>query len=104
MQSHAPVTRKPKTSSRPLVLPLSAISADMLPLVGRKAANLGELHRAGLPVPEGFCITTTAYERVSVQAGIDPVLSELAAADPGDTRRLAAHAASARLTEEKGWL
>ena len=31
----------------------------MLPAVGGKAANLGELVRAGLPVPGGFCLTTT---------------------------------------------
>jgi pyruvate,water dikinase len=31
--------------------------------VGGKALNLAEVARAGLPVPAGFCITTTAYER-----------------------------------------
>ena len=34
------------------------VSKDMLPEAGGKAANLGELMRAGLPVPAGFCVTT----------------------------------------------
>ncbi|SMD24453.1 PEP/pyruvate-binding domain-containing protein [Kibdelosporangium aridum] len=46
------------------------ISADMLAAVGGKAANLGELTRAGLPVPPGFCITTDAYKEVAALAGI----------------------------------
>ena len=35
------------------------------PLVGGKGANLGELSRiADVHVPEGFCITTEAYEKI----------------------------------------
>ena len=33
-----------------------------LGLVGSKAARLGELARAGFPVPPGFCVTVTAFE------------------------------------------
>lgn len=33
-----------------------------LPLVGGKGANLGEMTKAGFPVPEGFCVTTGAYK------------------------------------------
>ncbi|HBP64938.1 MAG TPA: phosphoenolpyruvate synthase, partial [Desulfosporosinus sp.] len=33
-----------------------------LPLVGGKGANLGELTKAGFPVPRGFCVTTGAYQ------------------------------------------
>ncbi|RSM89596.1 phosphoenolpyruvate synthase [Kibdelosporangium aridum] len=47
------------------------ISAAMLATVGGKAANLGELTRAGLPVPPGFCITTDAYKEVAALAGVD---------------------------------
>jgi rifampicin phosphotransferase len=42
-----------------LTLPLDAIDRAMLPIAGGKAANLGELVQAGLPVPLGFCVTTT---------------------------------------------
>ena len=31
-------------------------------LLGGKAFNLGILRRAGLPVPDGFCVTTDAYD------------------------------------------
>lgn len=32
-----------------------------LPEVGGKGANLGEMSKAGFPVPPGFCVTTSAY-------------------------------------------
>jgi phosphohistidine swiveling domain-containing protein len=40
---------------------LSEITADMIELVGGKAAGLGDLIRLGERVPEGFCVTTQAY-------------------------------------------
>ncbi len=58
------------------VLALAALDAGMLALVGGKAANLGELLSAGLPVPEGFCLTTEAYWQVV--GAPDPVLPALA--------------------------
>ena len=60
------------------VLALAALDAGMLALVGGKAANLGELLSAGLPVPEGFCLTTEAYWQVV--GAPDPVLPALAEA------------------------
>jgi pyruvate,water dikinase len=42
------------------ILPLSSDRAT-LPLVGGKGANLARLARAGLPVPDGFLLTTHAY-------------------------------------------
>ena len=47
------------------VIGLEQVRAGMVPLVGGKAANLGELLSAGLPVPEGFCLTTEAYRRAA---------------------------------------
>src|SRR5215218_7639119 len=41
---------------------LDEISKDDIALAGGKGANLGELSHAGLPVPPGFVITTTAYD------------------------------------------
>jgi pyruvate,water dikinase len=38
------------------------IRRDDVALAGGKGANLGELSRAGLPVPPGFVITTEAYD------------------------------------------
>ncbi|MFS8101634.1 phosphoenolpyruvate synthase [Lentzea alba] len=57
-----------------------AIDGTMLATVGGKAANLGELTRAGLPVPQGFCVTTGAYRAVAEA-------DELAATTPENARR-----------------
>ena len=38
------------------------IDKDMVACVGGKGANLGEMTRAGFPVPEGFCLTTKVYQ------------------------------------------
>ncbi|MEO3794049.1 PEP/pyruvate-binding domain-containing protein [Nonomuraea sp. B10E15] len=46
-------------------LDFSEIDAGMLAVVGGKAANLGELTRAGLPVPPGWVLTTQAYRQVA---------------------------------------
>lgn len=43
------------------ILNLSQVSSNDLPEVGVKAANLGELLRAGFPVPEALVLTTRAY-------------------------------------------
>ncbi|HEX8037354.1 MAG TPA: PEP/pyruvate-binding domain-containing protein, partial [Ktedonobacterales bacterium] len=65
--------RQPR--AQPLLLSLTDLNRDALPLAGGKAANLGELLRAGLPVPPGFCITTVAYTLAAEQAGLDPILA-----------------------------
>jgi rifampicin phosphotransferase len=85
----------------PLVLPLAAIDAGMVDLAGGKAANLGELTRAGLPVPPGFCVTTAAYSLAAAGAELAPILHELAAlpAEAGDRAAPLAAAARARLHE-----
>jgi rifampicin phosphotransferase len=86
----------PDSDSTGLILPFSDIGKDALPVAGGKAANLGELVRAGFPVPPGFCVTTAAYDMVATDAGLEPTLAALAAADAGDTERLAELAAEAR--------
>jgi phosphohistidine swiveling domain-containing protein len=79
-----------------LVLQFESVDRAALPVVGGKAANLGELTRAGLPVPPGFCVTTAAYELVAGGARLGPVLDDLAATPPEDTVRLAELAAAMR--------
>src|SRR5215210_35530 len=79
-----------------LTLPFGDLDRTMLPIAGGKAANLGELARAGLPVPDAFCLTTAAYELVAEGADLDQILNDLAGTDPEDTSRLAELAAAAR--------
>ena len=57
----APSSAASVDGDNPLVLDLAHLSADQIGAVGGKAANLGELIRAGFDVPPGFCITTEAY-------------------------------------------
>ncbi|MET8385821.1 PEP/pyruvate-binding domain-containing protein [Streptosporangium canum] len=80
----------------PLILKFDDIDAGLLPLVGGKAANLGVLTTAGLPVPPGLCVTTEAYRRVTEQAGLEEVLDALAVTAAGETRTLNELAGQAR--------
>ncbi|HEU5376860.1 MAG TPA: PEP/pyruvate-binding domain-containing protein [Ktedonobacteraceae bacterium] len=80
----------------PLVLPFAAIDAQMGQCVGGKAANLGEMTRAGFPVPQGFCVTTEAYARVAGEAGLAPLLDRLTTAEQGNETSLENSAATVR--------
>ena len=57
------------TTSR-FTIPFDELSLDQVELVGGKSAHLGDLLRAGFPVPPGFAITALAFDRV-VQPGDD---------------------------------
>src|SRR3990172_7843311 len=54
------------------VLRLSDASRRDAPSAGVKAANLGELAAAGIPVPAGFVLTTAAFERFLASNGFGP--------------------------------
>jgi phosphoenolpyruvate synthase/pyruvate phosphate dikinase len=41
-----------------------------MPRAGGKAAGLGELVRAGLPAPAGFCVMTSTYRRWIAEPGL----------------------------------
>ena len=56
----------------PLTVNLADIDRGAVALVGGKGANLGELARAGFPVPNGFVLTTSAYALAAEAAGVDP--------------------------------
>ncbi|WP_314193467.1 PEP/pyruvate-binding domain-containing protein [uncultured Arthrobacter sp.] len=79
-----------------LVLGLGDLSASMLPQVGGKAANLGELLAAGLPVPDGFCLTTEAYVQAVGPLGLADVHSALQDTPADDLEALAGLAGRAR--------
>jgi pyruvate,water dikinase len=46
------------------------VDKNDLPLVGGKGANLGELTKAGIPVPPGFIVTTVSYSNFLEEAGL----------------------------------
>jgi pyruvate,water dikinase len=50
-------------------------SAGIKHEMGGKAASLGEMTGAGLPVPPGFGISTTAYRRTALEADLDQQLA-----------------------------
>lgn len=54
---------------------LEQVGAGDLALVGGKAANLGELMRAGFEVPRGFVVTTEAYHRRGDDGTVPPELA-----------------------------
>ena len=87
---------EPESGASGLILPFNAIDRSALAVAGGKAANLGELVRAGFPVPAGFCITTAAYEMVAAGAGLEPTLGAMAGTQPEDAARLAELATEAR--------
>lgn len=50
------------------VLPFTGIARTQLNFVGGKAANLGELSRLNIAnVPDGFCLTTEAYKKITAK-------------------------------------
>jgi phosphohistidine swiveling domain-containing protein len=90
--AEAPVVR----ARTGFVLDFADIDATMLPTVGGKAANLGELTRATLPVPPGLCVTTDAYGQVAASGGLDDILAALAETAPDDVTALSGFAGRAR--------
>ena len=73
------------------------ISAEEIELVGGKGANLGEMARAGFPVPPGFCIIAPAYREMIEATGLHPVIqSILDKMDMSDTADVAAGSAEIR--------
>ena len=75
----------PSADGSDLVAWLENLSKDDVPRAGGKGANLGELTRAGLPVPPGFVVTSDAYLRAMEAGGVRAgLLDEVAAADVDD--------------------
>ncbi|HDD72112.1 MAG TPA: phosphoenolpyruvate synthase, partial [Candidatus Bathyarchaeota archaeon] len=55
---------------RALILWFDEVGSGDTPLVGGKNANLGELTKAGIPVPPGFAVTAYAYKKFITETGI----------------------------------
>lgn len=50
-------------AQKPLTLNFKQIDKNDIPIVGGKSANLGEMTKAGFPVPPGFALTVEAYDK-----------------------------------------
>src|SRR5581483_1860221 len=59
------------------LLPFSKVTKDDVALVGGKGANLGEMARAGFPVPPGYIATSEAYFEFLKSSGLQQKISEL---------------------------
>ena len=69
------------TASKPLTAFFKDIDKHDLPLVGGKGANLGEMTKAGFPVPNGFAVTVESYDiflkENDIKGKIDSVLKDI---------------------------
>ncbi|RLE86833.1 MAG: phosphoenolpyruvate synthase, partial [Thermoprotei archaeon] len=63
--------------ARKIILWFEELTKDDVPLVGGKNANLGEMLRAGIPVPPGFAVTAYAYKRFIEETGIKDKIYEI---------------------------
>jgi phosphoenolpyruvate synthase/pyruvate phosphate dikinase len=80
-----------------LVLALAEVGVGDRAVVGGKGANLGELSRAGIPVPAGYVVTIAAFERAL--GALDPagaIRREIEALPADDTAAIARASARVR--------
>lgn len=68
-------------------------------VAGGKGANLGELRRAGLPVPPGFVLTTDAYREFVATSGIGEQVMALATTGETASDRIRALFTGAQIPE-----
>lgn len=61
----------------PLVIDFKDIDKDSLSLVGGKGANLGEMTKAGFPVPGGFAVTVPSYDKFLSENDISHKIYEI---------------------------
>jgi pyruvate,water dikinase len=79
------------------IRPFADLSREDVAYAGGKGANLGELTRAGLPVPPGFVVGAPAYAAFCDESGLRERLEELLAeVDVEDGAALEAASAAAR--------
>jgi pyruvate, water dikinase len=78
-------------SALPFILWLEECDGSHVAAVGGKCAGLGEMIKAGVNVPPGFAITTSAHRTFLDQSGLDARISHaLAGADLDDVHSLQA--------------
>jgi phosphoenolpyruvate synthase/pyruvate phosphate dikinase len=87
----------------PYVLGLQQIDRTKFMIVGGKGANLGELSGiAGIWVPEGFCVTTEAYKKITGDdRELDSLLDELTRLRAAERKNISEVSAKIRMTIER---
>jgi len=76
-------------TTKPFVLWFKDVGKGDTAIVGGKGANLGELTRAGFPVPNGFIVTADAYYYFLQKTGIGPAIAKaIKGVDPEDSKKL----------------
>src|SRR5690242_9641520 len=85
------------------VLGFQEIDQTQVAVVGGKGAHLGELSRIeGIRVPAGFCVTTSAFQRIMAEApSLDDRLDRLSHLKPDDQEAIRALSAEIRRTLEE---
>lgn len=85
------------------ILGFHEIDRSMHAIVGGKGANLGELSRlGGITVPEGFCITTEAYQQLTGGSeAFRSLLDQLAALQADDRKSISETSARIRQVIEQ---
>ena len=81
------LAERPNFASIPFVLPLEEVQRDMVGFTGSKAANLAAVRNTvGLPVPDGFVITGSAWQNFldhnQLAAAIETALAGITACGP----------------------
>jgi pyruvate,water dikinase len=59
------------------ILWFDEIDKTFLPAVGGKGANLGEMKKAGFPIPDGFCVTVWAYYKFIKHNKLENFIKEM---------------------------
>ncbi|MGA9768627.1 MAG: phosphoenolpyruvate synthase [Blastocatellia bacterium] len=85
------------------ILSFQEIDRSKFMVVGGKGANLGELFRIkGIRVPEGFCVTTEAYKKITENnQELDSLLDELARLKAEERENISEISAKIRMAIER---
>ncbi|MBX4205700.1 phosphoenolpyruvate synthase [Candidatus Microgenomates bacterium] len=77
------------TVQRPFVAFFKDIDKHDIPMVGGKGANLGEMTKAGFPVPNGFAVTVESYDLFLQQNNLSGFINEtIKSVDANDPKQL----------------
>ena len=69
----------------------SEINKNDVVIAGGKGANLGEMYQAGFPIPPGFVVTASAYDKHLIENKIvDIIRNEISKIDVNNTEQLEA--------------